>query len=83
MILSIIFSIFQGILGYITKQLKPGAAHIFSSLIVGLVISYLFNIEWYKGLTITFVFCNIFILIFSLILTFWGCIKGRSNDESE
>lgn len=80
MILSVIFSIFQGLLGYYTGQLKPGAAHISSLFIIGLIISFIFNIEWYKGLTITFVFGNIIILIFGFFLIILSIFKKKNNN---
>ena len=68
MIISLAFCIFQSLLGYYTGQLKPGAAHIIFFLILGLFISYIFNLEWYKGLTITFVFGNAITIILGAIL---------------
>lgn len=79
MILSIIFSILQGILGYVTGQLKPGAAHLSTFFIIGLIISFIFKIEWYRGLTITFVFGNILVIIIGLFLMV--LIPFRKNKE--
>ena len=80
MISAVIFSIFQSLLGYYTGQLKPGAAHISLLFIIGVIISYIFHIEWYKGLTITFVFSNIITLIFGLFLIILPIFKKKNNN---
>lgn len=79
MITAVTFSIFQSLYGYYTGQLKPGAAHIILFLILGLFISYMFNLAWYKGLTITFVFGNIITIIFGMILMMISLISKRKS----